>query len=153
MAAAANPASRGGPCAVALRVLGIMLGLFFIFNGLDKVAWLADSGILTGRLDEWLENSVPSTRWYIETVAVPGVPLFARMVPLAELSTGAALILGFWTRLAAFLALMMVTNFNFARGLFHSGEFLTDGIGFPVLGGLLALVIAGSRLPFSVSKF
>ena len=36
--------------------------------------------------------------------------------------------------------------------MFHSGEFLTDGVGFPVVGGLLALTIAGTRLPFSVSK-
>jgi hypothetical protein len=36
--------------------------------------------------------------------------------------------------------------------MFHSGEFLTDGVGFPVVGGLLALAIAGTRLPFSLSK-
>jgi uncharacterized membrane protein YphA (DoxX/SURF4 family) len=146
-------ALKGSGGALALRVLGFALGLFFLFNGLNKVSWLFDSGILSDRFDEWLQNAPPAVRWYIETLAAPGVPLFARVVPLAELSTGAALILGFWTRLAAFLALMMVTNFNFARGMFHSGEILTDGVGFPVLGGLLALAIAGSRLPFSVSKF
>ena len=47
---------------------------------------------------------------------------------------------------------MMVANFNFARGMFHSGEFLTDGVGFPVVGALLALAIAGSQLPFSLTK-
>jgi uncharacterized membrane protein YphA (DoxX/SURF4 family) len=151
--AAALRGSTGGSSALALRLLGLALGLFFLFNGLTKVSWLFDSSILSDRFDGWLENAPPAVRWYIETLAAPGVPLFARIVPIAELSTGAALILGFWTRLAAFLALMMVTNFNFARGMFHSGEILTDGVGFPVLGGLLALAIAGSRLPFSVSKF
>ena len=149
----ARPASTGGSSGVALRVVGFMLGLFLIFNGLEKVSWFADSSILSDRLNGWLENAPPSVRWYIETLAAPGVPLFARVVPLAELCAGAALLLGFWTRLAAFLALMMVLNFNFARGMFHSGEILTDGVGFPVAGGLLALVIAGSRLPFSLSKF
>jgi uncharacterized membrane protein YphA (DoxX/SURF4 family) len=142
-----------GPYPAALRVLGLAIGLFFLFNGLDKRTWFLDSSILDERLREWLENASPSVRWYIETLAAPGVPLFARLVPLAELLTGAALIAGFWTRLAAFLALMMVANFNFARGMFHSGEFLTDGVGFPVIGALLALTIAGTRLPFSVSKF
>ena len=151
--ATAPRGSKGGSSALALRVLGFALGLFFLFNGLSKVSWLFDSGILEERFDGWLENAPPAVRWYIETLAAPGVPLFARLVPIAELSTGAALILGFWTRLAAFLALMMVANFNFARGMFHSGEILTDGVGFPVLGGLLALAIAGSRLPLSVSKF
>jgi len=150
---AALRGSGGGSGALALRLLGLSLGLFFVFNGLDKVSWLFDSGILAERFDGWLENAPPAVRWYIETLAAPGVPLFARLVPVAELAAGAALILGFWTRLAAFLSLMMVANFNFARGMFHSGEILTDGVGFPVLGGLLALAIAGSRLPFSVSKF
>ena len=68
---------------------------------------------------------------------------FARVVPVAELAAGAALIVGFWTRLAAFMAFAMVANFHVARGLVFSGEFLTDGLGFPVLG---------ARLPFSVSK-
>jgi uncharacterized membrane protein YphA (DoxX/SURF4 family) len=85
-------------------------------------------------------------------VAKPGVPLFARVVPIAELSAGTALIIGFWTRLAALMALAMVVNFHLARGLFFSSEFLTDGVGFPVLGALIALAIAGARLPFSVSK-
>ncbi|HEY5619536.1 MAG TPA: DoxX family membrane protein [Vicinamibacterales bacterium] len=152
MTAATRSTSSGAPSAAALRLLSFMLGLFFVFNGLEKVAWFTDSGILGGRLDEWLENAPPLVRWYIETMAAPGVPLFARIVPLAELSTGAALIVGFWTRLAAFLALMMVANLNFARGMFHSGEFLTDGVGFPVTGALLALVIAGSHLPFSATK-
>lgn len=141
------------PCTAALRVLGLAIGLFFLFNGLDKRAWFLDSSILSQRLDGWLENAAPGVRWYIETLASPGIPLFARLVPLAELLAGAALIVGFWTRMAAFLALMMVANFNFARGMFHSGEFLTDGVGFPVVGGLLALTIAGARLPFSLSKF
>jgi uncharacterized membrane protein YphA (DoxX/SURF4 family) len=141
-----------GPYSAALRVLGLAIGLFFLFNGLDKRTWFLDSSVLDERLDTWLENAAPAVRWYIETLAAPGVPLFARVVPVAELLTGAALIVGFWTRLAAFLALMMVANFNFARGMFHSGEFLTDGVGFPVVGALLALTIAGTRLPFSLSK-
>ena len=145
--------TKVSPYTAALRVLGVAIGLFFLFNGLDKRTWFLDSSILSERLDGWVENAAPSVSWYIETLAAPGIPLFARLVPLAELLAGAALIVGFWTRLAAFLALMMVVNFDFARGMFHSGEFLTDGVGFPVVGGLLALTIAGARLPFSLSKF
>jgi uncharacterized membrane protein YphA (DoxX/SURF4 family) len=145
--------TTASPYTAALRVLGLAIGLFFLFNGLDKRAWFLDSSLLSERLNGWGENAAPSVRWYIDTLAAPGVPLFARLVPLAELLAGAALIVGFWTRLAAFLALMMVANFNFARGMFHSGEFLIDGVGFPVVGGLLALTIAGARLPFSLSKF
>ena len=144
--------SAGGSGAYGLRALALMLGLFFLFNGLDKLAWFFDSGILAARLQGWLQDAPPSTRWYIETVAVPGVPLFARLVPLAELSVGVALIVGFWTRLAATLALFMVLNVHFARGFFYDWEFLTDGTGFPVLGGLLVLALSKWTLPLSVSK-
>jgi uncharacterized membrane protein YphA (DoxX/SURF4 family) len=144
--------STGGASAYALRILALMLGAFFVFNGIDKLSWFLDSSILAGRLDGWLASAAPASRWYLETVAMPGIPLFARVVPIAELAAGAALIVGFWTRLAAFMALAMVANFHLARGLFFSGEFLTDGVGFPVLGALLALAIAGVRLPWSVSR-
>jgi uncharacterized membrane protein YphA (DoxX/SURF4 family) len=110
----------GGAYTIGLRVLAFALGLFFIFNAIDKAAWIADSGILEERLRGWLERAPPRTRWYIETVAMPGVPLFARLVPGAELSAGAALILGFWTRLAAAVAFLMVANFHVARGFIDS---------------------------------
>jgi uncharacterized membrane protein YphA (DoxX/SURF4 family) len=138
--------------AFALRVMAFMLGLFFLFNGLDKLTWLLDSGILAARLDEWRQGGSPGSRWFIDTVAAPGVPLFARLVPLAEVSAGVALMLGFWTRLAALLALMMIGSFHFSRGVFLDREFLIDGLGFPVLGALIALVIGASRLPLSVSR-
>jgi uncharacterized membrane protein YphA (DoxX/SURF4 family) len=81
---------------------------------------------------------------------MPGVPLFARLVPLAELSAGFAFMLGVWIRPVACSALVMVSTFHFARGLFHDPEVLTDGLGFPLLGALLALAIGGSALPFSL---
>ena len=74
------------------------------------------------------------------------------MVPAGEIAVGAALAVGFWTRLAAWVGLLMVANFHVAQGLVFSMGILTDGVGLPVLGGLLALGIAGDRLPFSVSK-
>jgi uncharacterized membrane protein YphA (DoxX/SURF4 family) len=138
--------------AYGVRALALMLGVFFVFNGLDKLAWFADSGILAQRLDGWLQDAAPGTRWYFDTVAAPGIPVFARLVPLAELVTGAALILGFWTRLAAAMAFLMVMNFHFAEGTFYEWEFLTAGMGLPVLGGLLAVSLAGSRLPLSISR-
>ena len=142
----------GGTSGYALRVLALAIGVFFIFNGLDKLPWFLDSSILSERLDGWRASAHPASRWYVDNIAVPGVPMFARVVPLAELAAGAALVLGFWTRLAATMALLMVVNFHIARGLVFSTEILTDGVGLPVLGSLLALAIAGGRLPFSLSK-
>lgn len=142
-----------GGTANGLRILAVMLGVFFLVTGAAKFAWFADSGILAERFERWSNGAPPSVRWYIETVAVPGIPLFARLVPIAEMTTGLALLAGFWTRLAAGLAFAMVLNFHFASGLLHRGwEIALDAAVLPVLGGLLAVAIGGARLPFSVSK-
>jgi uncharacterized membrane protein YphA (DoxX/SURF4 family) len=137
--AAAAGSSRGA--ALALRILAVLLGVFFVSMGINKLAWLTDSGILAGKFQIFEKGAPASVRAYIETFAMPGLPLFARLVPLAELATGAALIFGVWVRLAAALAFV-----------FHTIAFFIDGQGLPVLGALLALAIAGRDLPFSLSK-
>ena len=83
---------------------------------------------------------------------MPGVPAFARLVFLGELTSGLALLAGFWTRLAATLAFFMVMNFHVASGALFESDFLTNGYGLPVAGGLLALAIGGRDLPLSVSR-
>ena len=152
MAQLKGQAGGGRGAAIGFRLLALLVGIYFVSNGVQKSAWFTDSSLLAERLNAWVQNAAPGVRWYIETVARPGVPLFARLLPLVELSTGAALILGFWTRLAAALAFLMVVNLHFARGSFYEWAFLIDGAGLPVLGSLLALALGGSRLPLSVSK-
>jgi uncharacterized membrane protein YphA (DoxX/SURF4 family) len=142
--------TAAGPAATGLRVLSMFLGVFLIFEGLGKIAWLTDSGPLAGALQGWLKDAPPTARWYLETFAIPGVPMFARLVPLGELLGGAALLAGFWTRLAAVAVFLMVLNFHVASGAIFQYRFLTNGFGLPVLGGLLALAIGGLRLPWSI---
>ena len=146
----ARTAGVASSAGMALRVLAFALGLFFIFTALGKIDWLANGGILLDRFQRSLPGARPSVRWYLETIAIPGAPLFARLVPLAELCTGAALIIGFWPRLVAALALFMVLNFHFIDGSYWSREFLRSGLGPPLIGGLLALAIGGKGLPWSV---
>jgi uncharacterized membrane protein YphA (DoxX/SURF4 family) len=142
-------ASPGG----ALRILSLALGTFLIFMSIDKMAWLMDGTILARRLEEWRGMAGPMARWYLETVAIPGAPVFARIVVLAELAAGTALLLGARVRLAAALAFLMILNFHFAADLIFHYSYLINAYGLPILGGLLALVAGGgTRLPFSVSK-
>ncbi|OFW34980.1 MAG: hypothetical protein A3F70_04545 [Acidobacteria bacterium RIFCSPLOWO2_12_FULL_67_14] len=137
---------------MALRVLSIMLGVFLLFMGIDKISWFLDGSILANRLQEWRAMARPLARWYIDTIALPGVPMFARIVPLAELAAGSALILGFWTRLAAVMALLMVINIHLAADVMLRFDYLINAYGLPVLGGLLALAIGAKKLPYSLSK-
>lgn len=136
----------------ALRLLSLAMGVFLIFMGLDKIDWLLDAGFLTRRLQEWRGTARPIARWYLDTVALPGAPVFARVVPLAEMAAGAGLMLGMRVRLAAALALLMVVNFHVASDVIFRYDYLINGYGPPVLGALLALAVGGTRLPFGVSK-
>ncbi len=145
--------ARGtGSAGWGLVALRICLGVFFLFMGIGKLGWAADAGPLTAKLNGWLEHAHPWSRWYIDAVALPAVPIFARVVLVAELATGVALITGFWTRLAAALAVLMVLNFHFASSAMLAYGFLTNGYGLPVLGGLLALAIGAKGLPWSVRE-
>ena len=144
--------SRLGSPAGALRILSVALGVFLIFMALDKIEWLSDSTMLTRRLQEWRGMVRPLARWYLDTVAIPGAPVFARVVVLAELASGTALILGVKVRLAAALAFLMVLNFHLASDLVFRYSYLINAYGLPILGGLLALAVGGTRLPFSVSR-
>jgi uncharacterized membrane protein YphA (DoxX/SURF4 family) len=128
------------------------MGVFFLFMGIDKIGWLTDAGVLAGRFQEWLETAPTASRWYLETLAIPGAPVFARLVPLAEMATGAALLCGYLVRMAAALALLMVFNFHFASDVLFHYSYLTNGYGLPVLGSLMALAIGGARLPLTLSK-
>ncbi len=145
--------ATSGSTGVGLRVLSVIMGAFLILMGSNKLAWLMDSGFLTDELQQWLDiGPVAVSRWYLEQVAIPGAPVFARLVLLGELSIGAALVCGYRVRLAAAVAVAMVLNFHFASGIMFTFGYLTNGYGPPVVGGLLALAMGGTRLPLSVSR-
>ena len=135
-----------------IRALSLVMGLFLILMGSNKIGWLTDSGFLTYELTQWLDLAPTVSRSYLELVALPGAPLFARLVPLAEMATGTALICGFRVRLTAAVALAMVLNFHFASGIMFTCGYLNYGYGPPVVGSLLALSIGGRALPFSLSR-
>ena len=146
-----KPRSGGsGPQATGLAMLRIALGIFFVALSVTKMAWYADSGILAKQLSGWLSSAGPISRWYLETVAIPWVGVWARLVPLGELATGVAFLTGAWTRTAASLALLMVLSIHIAGGALFQWRFLTNGYGPPVLGGLLALALGGKKLPLSL---
>jgi uncharacterized membrane protein YphA (DoxX/SURF4 family) len=129
-----------------------MMGLFLLFMGLDKIDWFLNGGILAEQLQQWRGGARPLARWYLDTIAFPAVPIFARVVPLAELAAGTALVLGVRVRLAAALALLMVINIHIAADVMFRYEYLWNAYGPPVLGALLALAVGGTRLPYRASK-
>ena len=123
----------------------ISIGLFFLFEGLGKIRWFSDPSILAGQLNGWLQAAPAHsiTHAYLTKIAIPGVAVFARLVPLGEIASGLAMIFGVWTPLFAFIAFFMALNFHLGSGVLFKYSFLTNGYGLPVLGGTLALALAG----------
>jgi len=132
--------------ATGITILRICIGLFFIFEGLGKLRWFTDASILRDQLIGWL-GAVPVSSWshaYLQRVAIPGTAVFARLVPLGELTCGTALVLGAWPRFFALVAFVMALNFHVGSGALFHYSFLTNGYGLPVLGSTLALTFAAS---------
>src|SRR5262249_36245884 len=103
---------------LGLTILRVSIGVFFIFEGLGKIRWLMNSSILAAQLADWSQTAPSGSimQGYLQRIAVPGVGIFARLVPLGELLSGLALVLGVWTPLAAFIAFFMALNFQIASG-------------------------------------
>lgn len=135
-----------------LAVIRICIGLFFIFEGLSKLRWFMNPSILAAQLAGWHQAVSAGTlsARYLDRFAIPGVATFARLVPLGELCSGLALVIGFWTPLVALVAFCLALNFQFASGAIFKYSFLTSGYGLPVLGATLGLAIGGVRLRWSV---
>jgi uncharacterized membrane protein YphA (DoxX/SURF4 family) len=136
---------------VALRILSLALGVFFLFMGLDKLAWVHEPERLSAELTRWMASAPAPSRWYIQTIALPRAPVFAYLVLAGELTVAAALLLGVQVRLAAMVGFFMVVNFHFAMGVMLSWSYLWNGYGPPVLGGLLALAVGGTGLPLALA--
>ena len=135
-----------------LAVVRICIGAFFIAEGLGKLRWFIDASILGGQLTGWMQSAAPGSiaHSYLERFAMPYVGVFARIVPLGELASGLALVLGIWTPVFAFIAFFMALNFQIASGAMFRLSFFSSGYGLPVLGSTLGLTIGGVRLPWSV---
>ena len=137
---------------IGLRILSLVMGVFLCLMGVNKLAWITDSDILVSQLLQWRDLTSGSSLWYLETIALPGAAVFARLVPVAEICAGLALFVGFRVRLIALLTLAMIFNFHFASGVIFNMSYLTNGYGPPVVGSLLALGVGGRRLPWSVTS-
>jgi uncharacterized membrane protein YphA (DoxX/SURF4 family) len=139
---------------MGLTLLRILLGVFFLVHGIADLRWLLDPSLLSQQLATWSHavTAGSMSALYLRRVAMPFAPVLARLIPLAEIGAGFGMIAGFWTPLVACVAFVIVLNDHVASGAIFRYSFLANPDGLPVLGGTLALMIGGVRLPLSVGR-
>jgi uncharacterized membrane protein YphA (DoxX/SURF4 family) len=136
--------------ATGLAALRVCLGLFTLTEACEKWRWLLNAEDLSTKLSAWSSNANHWSAWYLQHVALPYVSIWARVVLLGEVVMGLALLFGVFTRPLAMLGVLFLLNFYVASGLIFHVDFLTSGLGLPLLGGMLALAIGAGRLPWSL---
>lgn len=100
----------------ALVLLRVYLGVIFLLAAWPKFREDFTPG-LTGFLEKVaLEKGHPFYIEFVQRVVLPNAPLFAALVTWGELLVGIALVLGLMTRLTAVVALLLTTNYMFAKG-------------------------------------
>jgi uncharacterized membrane protein YphA (DoxX/SURF4 family) len=123
---------------VVLGLLRIATGISLLGPGLGKLGWFAHPA-LEQTLANWAQHAPNGlVVRYLHLVA-PHHAALARVAAIGELGLGTLLVLGFFTPVAAVLALVMVAQFHFASGAMFQGNYLFGQNGlvylliFPVL--------------------
>ncbi|MGA9407439.1 MAG: DoxX family protein [Bacteroidota bacterium] len=130
--------------------LRIVIGLFFLAQGLNKLNWYSSSEFLRTSLDRYSLNAPPATSWYQKHVAYPGIEAWSRMIPTGEMLIGIALVLGLLTRAALISAIALVLNFHLANGSLFSLSFFSNPYALVVLSCLLFLLASRAGSVFAV---
>jgi thiosulfate dehydrogenase [quinone] large subunit len=99
-----------GP-ARAAAVVRIATGAIFVAEGYSKVAGPFVRGGFQSQAREIATKAWPLWSRFLHAVVIPNAPAIAWLVALAELAAGLGLVLGFWTRAAAFGGALLVLSF------------------------------------------
>jgi len=147
----------------ALALLRIGVGLYFI----SQVGGKTPSFLLSGQnLARQLQNGLPRSQDFyqpfLQTVVLPHVDLFARLVFFGEWLVGICLVLGLLTPAAALVGLWLNVNYMLMKGLPSAAGsvdrlfvladivFIAAGAGLTLgLDALLLRRLRGSRSPSS----
>lgn len=127
----------------ALVLLRVFVGLIFAIAVWPKLsAGSAYLDQLRGFLNFFaLKNAQPFYRDFVTVTVLPNLALFAKLVVGGELFVAIALITGTVTRLASVVAMFLVANYMFAKGLWWWNPSSNDGAFFMIA---LALAIGAA---------
>jgi uncharacterized membrane protein YphA (DoxX/SURF4 family) len=108
---------------VALALLRIAAGISLLGPGFAKLGWFAHPA-LEQTLANWAQHAPNGLVVGYLHLVMPHHAGLARLVAIGELGLGTLLVLGFFTPLAALLALIMVAQYHFASGAMFESSYL-----------------------------
>lgn len=103
-----------------LALFRIYVGAFWLMHGIPKFTQSQDFMPPSGMMMGFVNNAaLHTTGWYqhfLMTVVLPNVNIFAELVRVGEVVTGALLFLGAFTRFGGILGVLLSLNYLTAKG-------------------------------------
>ena len=126
-----------------LAVLRIYVGYYLFFQGIGKFQRNFPKGDWIGRQigDIASLDLYPWYKTFLQNYVVPHSELFGYLVMIGEIAVGVCLLLGLFTRLSAFVGLIMLSNYYLGPGTARGGAMLAQQQTFII--ALAIFVLAG----------
>ncbi|HLJ56842.1 MAG TPA: DoxX family membrane protein [Chthonomonadaceae bacterium] len=137
-----------GTMGSCLALLRIFLGVKLLIAGIEKWRWVTQTG-LGEKLGDWIHHKAP-IYWYVpflESSVLRHSHLFTWLVVFGEIILGIMLVFGLYTRLASFLAIVMLVNYMF---LTWNLGFQWQGLNQALIAIALTCMITGAGRVFGL---
>jgi uncharacterized membrane protein YphA (DoxX/SURF4 family) len=111
-----------------LAVVRIATGVIWLAHALPKFAnsdqFMPPNGLIVTYVTQSLQTTTGPYHDFLANVVQPNLALFAELVRVGELLTGAVLVLGVFTRLGGLVGVLLPLNYLAARGNFAASAVL-----------------------------
>lgn len=126
-----------------LAVLRIYVGYYLFFQGIGKFQRNFPKGDWIGRQigDIASLDLYPWYKTFLQNYVVPHSELFGYLVMIGEIAVGVCRLLGLFTRLSAFVGMIMLSNYYLGPGTARGGAMLAQQQTFII--ALAIFVLAG----------
>jgi len=131
-----------------LSVLRIYVGYYILAQGIRKFLRDFPKGDWIGRQigDIATLDVYPWYRSFLQNYVVPHSELFGYLVMIGEITVGACLLLGFFTRFSACIGLFMLINYYLGPGMARGGAPLAQQQTFIIALAVFVLANPGRTL-------
>ena len=103
-----------------LAILRLYAGAFWLMHGIPKFTqsqtFMPPNGMIVAFLNSAITNTSGPYQAFLTNVVLPNIGVFAELVRLGEVVTGALLFFGFFTRLGGFIGMLLAINYLTAKG-------------------------------------